>query len=153
MNSFCKGKFKLFSRTLYIAPGISHHPFSKLLGQHKRKEKNPHIFSPVSTFLSFYSFSTKKLGQMTSADCTYPWEQTQGISSRLCHSKPSKHLPEPQTPAWNAGSKSKSFLFLTHWWSCWDSLGHWGLYCTLWTFSQVPWSLDIMKILPGNLHW
>lgn len=32
MNSFCKGEFKLFSRTLYIAPGISHHPFSKLLG-------------------------------------------------------------------------------------------------------------------------
>lgn len=32
MNSFCKGKFKLFSRTLYIAPGVSHHPFSKLLG-------------------------------------------------------------------------------------------------------------------------
>lgn len=30
---------------------------------------------------------------MTSADCTYPWEQTQGISSRMCHSKPSKHLP------------------------------------------------------------
>lgn len=29
---------------------------------------------------------------MTSADCTDPWEQTPGISSRLCYSKPSKHL-------------------------------------------------------------